>query len=409
MTVRKLITAIIIILHSPFLIGQIPAIELMDDRDAIKIPFTYYYNFIIVDVKIGGVLPMRLILDTGAENTLIFDKAYVDFIGTEYEREINILGSDFSSEVTALIARRVPFTFHRIGKTHSDVIVLKENLYHLEQFIGTEINGILGSNVFNGLVVTIDYDREFVKIERPDRFKPPKNAYSMPFEIQSGKPYIKAFSQCGYNKGDTLTYLVDSGAGISTMLHTNTNPSVNLPENIISGNLGSGLGGFITGYIGRMELIQIGPYEFKNLLSTFQELDTTLYQRADITRNGIIGNQILSRFDLTLDYATKTVYFEPNDSYDEDFQVDRSGIILIASGPGLNDYFIQDVLPRSPADMIGLRSGDEILTINGIHVSLFSMGWLARRFQGKVGKKIRLKIRRDEEKMRKEIILADLI
>ena len=409
MTVRSLITAIIIILFSPSLKGQIPAIELMADRDAIKIPFTYYYNFIIVDVKIDGVLPMRLILDTGAENTLIFDKAYVDLIGAKYEREISILGSDFSNEVTALIARRVPFTFHRIGQTHSDVIVLKENLYHLEQFIGTEINGILGSNVFNGLVMTIDYDREYIKIERPDRFKPPKGAHAMPFEIQSGKPYITAYSECGYNKGDTLTYLIDSGAGISTMLHTNTSPMVHLPENIISGNLGSGLGGFITGYIGRMELIEIGPFEFKNLLSTFQELDTSYYHRAAIARNGIIGNQILSRFDLTLNYATKTLYLKPNDSYDEDFQVDRSGIILIASGPNLNDYFIQDVLPQSPADVAGLQSGDEILTINGIHVSLFSMGWLARRFQGKIGKKIRLKIRRDGEKIRKEIFLADLI
>ena len=409
MTVRRLITAIIIVLFSFSLKGQIPAIELMADRDAIKIPFTYYYNFIIVDVKIGGVLPMRLILDTGAENTLIFDKAYVDLIGTEYEREINILGSDFSSEVTALIARRVPFTFPRIGETHSDVIVLKENLYHLEQFIGTDINGILGANVFNGLVMTIDYDREYIRIERPDRFKPPKDAHAMPFEIQNGKPYITAYSECGYSQGDTLTYLIDSGAGISTMLHTNTNPMVNLPENIISGNLGSGLGGFITGYIGRMELIQIGPYEFKNLLSTFQELDTTLYHRADISRNGIIGNQILSRFDLTLNYATKTLYLKPNDSYDEDFQVDRSGIILIASGPNLNDYFIQDVLPHSPADVVGLQAGDEILTIHGIHVSLFSMGWLARRFQGKIGKKIRLKIRRDGQKVRKELFLAELI
>ncbi|NND32563.1 MAG: PDZ domain-containing protein [Saprospiraceae bacterium] len=409
MTVRKFITAIILFLSLTGAKAQIPAIELMADRDAIKIPFTYYYNFIIVDVKLGGMLPMRLILDTGAENTLIFDKSYVDFIGTEYEREINILGSDFSSEVTALIARRVPFSIHRIGHTHSDIFVLNENLYHLEHFIGTEINGILGSNVFNGLVMTIDYDREYIKIERPDRFKAPKNAYALPFELQNGKPYITAFSQCGYNEGDSLTYLVDSGAGISTMLHTNTNPSINLPENIISGNLGSGLGGFITGFIGRMELIRIGPYEFKNLLSTFQELDTVLYQRADIKRNGIIGNQILSRFDITLNYATKTIYLVPNASYNEEFQVDRSGIILIASGPNLNDYFIQDLLPNSPAALAGLLAGDEILTINGIHVSLFSMGWLARRFQGKVGKNICLKIRRDGKKMRKEMTLRDLI
>ena len=83
--------------------------------------------------------------------------------------------------------------------------------------------------------------------------------------------------------------------------------------------------------------------------------------------------------------------------------------MLIASGANLNDYYIQDVLPESPADKVDLRAGDEIISINGWRVSFFTMGWVARRFQKEVGKKIKIKILRGEEKITKTFYLADLI
>jgi hypothetical protein len=389
--------------------AQIPAIELMGERDHVKIPFSFYYNFIIVDIVLDGIIPLKFILDTGAENTIIFEKIYGDLVGLEYEREISIMGSDFSSEVKALIARRVFFDLPRVGKTHSDIIVLKENHYHLEQFIGANIHGILGSNVFNGLVMEIDFDKEHLKIFKPERYTTPKKATRIPLTINSGKPYINAYTKCGNPIGDELTYLLDTGAGISTMLHNNTHNLVEIPENVISGHLGSGLGGSIVGYIGRVEELDIGPYHFQNLISAFQELDTIYLHNADITRNGIIGNQILSRFDITIDYAHQSLYLHPNSTYDKEFQVDRSGIYLVASGAHLMDFYIQQVVENSPAHQAGLMSGDNIVSINGLRASLFSMNWLARKFQGKKGKHIKLKIIRDGVKMKFDFYLNDLI
>ncbi|MDX1684950.1 MAG: aspartyl protease family protein [Saprospiraceae bacterium] len=390
-------------------VGQIPAIQLMGEEDEIKIPFTFYYNFIIVDVMLDGLLPMRLLLDTGAENTLIFDKLYIDLIGAQYEREIRIMGSDFSTEMNALIARRIPFTFPRLGDTHTDVIVLQENLYHLEQFIGTEIHGILGANIFNGLVLSIDYQKEVIRITRPDKYKPPRASYRQPLTIHKSKPYCKAYTQCGSNPPDSLNFLLDTGAGVTTMLHNNTHPSIQVPENVISGNLGSGLGGYIKGYIGRIKEFRLGPYGFENVISSFQALDSTYLAKAEIIRHGIIGNQIMRRFDIAIDYTKQILYLTPNSNYYEEFRVDKSGIFLIASGPNLNHYYIQDVLPNSPAARAGLKAGDRILSVNGLYVGFFTMSWLARQFQKEKGKRIKLKIRRQDKKLKRVFYLDDLI
>lgn len=406
---RGLLISLLLLLCLSGTKAQIPAIELMGDEPEIKIPFTYYYHFVIVEVMLDGLLPIRLLLDTGAENTLLFERAYTDLIGAKYEREVSIMGSDFSTELTAMISRRVPLTFPGIGDTHSDMIVLMENLYHLEQFIGVDIHGILGANIFNGLVLSIDYRKEHIIISKPEVYQPPKYGYALPITLHNGKPYCKALTQCGSSKRDTLKYLIDTGAGVTTMLHANTHPSIQIPANIISGNLGSGLGGYIKGYIGRMEEFRIGPYGFKNMITSFQELDSSFMAKTEVQRNGIMGNQILSRFDITIDYTTKMLYLVPNKDYYARFEVDRSGLFLIASGKGLDDYYVQDVLPNSPAALAGLESGDEIISVNGWHVSLFSLGWLTRQFQKDPGKRIRLKVRRNGKKMKKTFYLEDLI
>lgn len=406
----RFLLALVLVISTTFSSkGQIPAIELMGENDEIKIPFTYYYNFIIVEVRLKNLVPMRFILDTGAENSLIFDRLYVDLLGISYEREISIIGSDFTNDVTAYIARRVPLTFPYLGSTHSDMIVLKENHYHLEQFLGIDVHGILGSNIFNGLVLSVDYEREYVKISRPDRFVPPTKAVELPIVLHHGKPYFTALTKFGGQEPDSLTYLMDTGAGVSAMFHNNTHESIKIPEKVISGNLGSGVGGFIKGYIGRLETFWIGPYSFNHVISSFQELDSTLLAQAAIHRNGIVGNQLLSRFDLTIDYTRKKAYLRPNGNFKKEFNVDRSGIFLIASGAKLTQYYIQEVLQDSPAMEAGLQSGDKIIAYNGVHHSFFSLSWLSRRFQKNAGKNVTLTVRRDGKKMKFSFKLRDLI
>ena len=54
--------------------------NLLQGKKKVTIPFTYVNNFIILDVKIYGIIPLHLIFDTGAEHVIIFKRQYTNLI-----------------------------------------------------------------------------------------------------------------------------------------------------------------------------------------------------------------------------------------------------------------------------------------------------------------------------------------
>jgi C-terminal processing protease CtpA/Prc len=126
-------------------------------------------------------------------------------------------------------------------------------------------------------------------------------------------------------------------------------------------------------------------------------------------RNGIIGNQLLDRFTLIIDYIHNRVFVQPNPYFKKKFEFDRSGLFITASGAGLSKFIVFVVVPSSPAAKAGIVSGDEIKSINGVPASFFKLQDLMYKFRGKVGKKINMVILRNGERIRMELRLEDLI
>jgi membrane-associated protease RseP (regulator of RpoE activity) len=78
---------------------------------------------------------------------------------------------------------------------------------------------------------------------------------------------------------------------------------------------------------------------------------------------GIIGNDILRRFNCILNYDKRDFYLTPNSHFLDGFDYSYSGIEL---------YFINgqivvgDVAQDSPAEKSGLREGDIVVSINNV-------------------------------------------
>jgi len=169
------------------------------------------------------------------------------------------------------------------------------------------------------------------------------------------------------------------------------------------------MGGDILGYQGRLDLLDLGGFEFKSLISNFQDLDTSSIRQMSAARNGIIGNLLLSRFDVILDFSNSKMYLKANRNFKKEIKVDKSGLYLLATGPNLDSYVVQYVLPNSPAHRAGIREGDIVTKINGWKSSFYSLSSVTRLLQKRVGKRIRLTISRGSEKLKKVFYLQDLI
>lgn len=374
------------------------------------VSFDYTHNFILIEARFNQQVPVKFIYDTGAEHTLLFNKEITDLLGIEYDRRIKVIGSDLSTDMHALVCPQIPISIKDLDPRITDVVVLEEDFFHIDELTGVNIGGLIGSSFFRNYVVKFDYKRQEITVFHPKYFRKPNKKYTeFDIEIKAGKPYVK--TTCLLQDGTSIEtlLLLDTGAGLPLLLHNNSSERIFLPPEIIEGKLGMGLGGYIKGYLGRVNEFYLGEYKFENIITSFQNLDSTFINNPINFRNGLIGNQILSRFEIILDYNNKKMYLKPIKKYNKSFEVDRSGLVIFAYGPKLNQFIVQDVLTNSPAAEIGIKKGDLITKINGMPTSILDLQHVSSRFYKKSGKSIKLRISRNGVISTKTLILKDLI
>ncbi len=394
------------------LFGQFQVLQMKDDKKQVEIPFSFVNNFIIIDVVFNKMLPLKFIFDTGAEYSILNKREVAEAMRIPYEKEFRVLGSDMSTELVAYLIRNNHIDMYDMVAPSADMLVLEDDYFRFEEFCGMQIHGILGANFFKHYVVFIDYDRNILTFRHPNHFDATshtKGYQQLPVRTYKNKFYIHTHVQVDPDTILQLSLLMDTGASITTLLHTHTHAKLKPPDNTIEGNIAMGLGGYLKGFLGRIHRLELGTFSFSNIITSFQEITSQQDTSQLFGRNGIIGNVLLSRFDIILDYPRARMYLKPKKNYNKGFKFDRSGLGIIASGPNLNRYEISHVITNSPAAEAGLQEGDVITRLNFFNSSFYSLSDIIRILQKREGKKIKMVVRRNGEKLTFRFQLRNLI
>jgi len=88
---------------------------------------------------------------------------------------------------------------------------------------------------------------------------------------------------------------------------------------------------------------------------------------------------------------------------------DRSGLFLLATGTSLNQFVVESVMNNSPASEAGIMPGDQIIQLGIAPAQILRLQDVLKALQKKPGKKIRRLILRDGVKIRKIVVLRNLI
>lgn len=375
----------------------------------VEIPFEYHNDLIIVTVTFNRIFPLKFIFDTGAEHSILAQRQITDLLHVNYDREFKLLGSDMQTQLTAYLVRSVHLKIGDWIVGNRPMLVLDEDYFRFEELTGREIHGILGSDIFRHFVVKINYTRRMITLTKASRFEPPRGYYEMPMKVHRGKPYLDTFVKIFGDTATCVRLLMDSGASTSLLLYTDTSPELQLPPNTIKGQLGMGLGGFIEGYLGRVKKLGMGNLELQDVLTNFHEVNQGVDTALLFSRNGILGNKVLGRFYVVLDYPRERLYLRPNKYFKKAFEFDKSGLILLATGVRLNSIRVHDVIAGSPADEAGIRKGDIIIRANALPSSFMTVEYMHNLLSKREGKKIRLVLMRDGEKVKVSFRLRKLI
>ncbi len=383
--------------------------QIENEKDIIEIPFEIHNNFMVVQVVINNSLPLKFIFDTGAEHTILSKNIFAGILGLTYDRPIRLIGADLNQELIAHVSNNVHIKVGDAIASSQDILILSDDYFKLDEYVGLEIHGIIGADLFRNLVLKIDYKRNSIYIQRTSSFRTPKRKWKeIPVSIDKNKPYILAQATFGDRKAK-IKLLIDTGASLSLLLHTNTSTDIQLPENIIQGSVGRGLGGILEGYLGRVNRLEFGGLFFNNIITNYQDVSEAISIESISNRNGILGHALISRFNVIIDYPKEKLYLLPHRRYNKGFKYDRSGLELIVSGKKLKTITVYNLIKSSPADHAGFQKGDRIISVNGIPTRFLNLKGVSKKLTKKVGKKIKVKIKRGDQIMILRFKLRDLI
>jgi len=388
--------------------AQSYGIHITGNKKIATIPFEKHSNLIIVPIWFNQSEILNFIVDTGARYTILTRRHYIPSTKITMDKQVKLLGSDMSIEMTAYLVPRISLRISNVHFKNQVILVLKEDYLHLENLLGVPIHGIIGSDLFKRFIVKIDYKNNLLTLYERAAFKIPPGFETMDITVDKYKPYLYAPIRI---EDDFVTpkLLLDTGASVSLLLHPDVSEEIELPTNVISGSLAHGLGGEVEGLMGRVGQLKLPPFEFLNLVTHFQDLSNAVDSIYQDDRAGIIGGELMSRFTVIFDYQRQKLYLKPNGKYNRAFGHDKSGLSILASGRDLKEFIVRRVLPNSPAAKANLQVGDILLRINGLGHRTTTLQQITRILQGKANKRIRLLIRRNDEKIKVQFRLKDLI
>lgn len=370
--------------------------------------FSLVKNLIIVPIYINNKGPFNFILDTGVGPMIITDPTLIDSIPLKVARSIKVSGLGQGHEIDAFVSNDVSVKLGQAYMDHLPTAILKKDILGLSSYVGSKIYGLLGFYFFNSFLVEIKYSSKKLLFREPAAGGKIKGK-RIPLEIINSKPYITLGIESPELGEINIKALVDNGASHAISLERLNEQPFPVPQAAIQANLGVGMSGHIYGSIGRLTSIHIGGFTLKNVLASYPKYDDVAAKIFLKDRNGNLGADILSRFNVVFDYEDKSMYLKKGNHFNRPFEHDMSGIEVYLQEGKIRQYFVSRIEPGSPAAQAGIEVDDELVFINFQPASGFKLDDINNLFKSADGKFIILSIYRNKELMVKTFKLKQRI
>lgn len=228
----------------------------------------------------------------------------------------------------------------------------------LTSVYGEQIDGIIGYSVLNRYIIKINYDSTFIEFWTKGSLKYPRGGYLL-------KPIISTLPVSTARVRDDANinarFLYDMGAGLCLMLSTEfiRDSALLHKRRKFHAKQAEGLGGKVDMHMTVVKEFKLGPYKFRNVPSYV--FDDTYNVTSYPYLGGLIGNDLLRRFNVILNYEKRDIHLLPNSHFSDPFDYSYSGIELYYVD---GQVVIGDVAKGSPAETAGIKEEDVVLGIN---------------------------------------------
>jgi hypothetical protein len=207
-------------------------------------------------------------------------------------------------------------------------------------------------------IVKVDFETLVIEIYEPGSIKYPPNGYLL-HPLFTALPILPL--RIKDEKTTIANFYLDSGAGLCFLLSKEfvTDSAFLMKKRKFVSIQAEGLGGKKRMELTVIQEVKLGPYHFRKVPTNIldDEYNATSYPYI----GGLLGNDILRRFNIVYNYPKKEIHLLPNKHYKDEFDYSYTGLSIYY----INDKIVvDDVIKGSPADRAGIKVNDVILAVN---------------------------------------------
>lgn len=333
--------------------------ELLPEHEAefiTKFRFIQFSGGVMVLQARFGNIPdtLNFILDTGSGGISLDSSTCAEF---------NIATRPSDTTITGIGGiRKVSFAFDQSltlpGLTVNHLNFHINNYEVLSSVYGEKVDGIIGYSFFSRYIVKINFDSSMIEVYKPGKVTYPKDGIllhpaftNLPIQWLN----IKDKKSLGFN------FYFDTGAGLCLLM----SEKFARDSGILKGKRrpvitqAEGMSGKLQMRLTLIKEVKIGPYKFRQVPVYLYKDDynVTSYPFT----GGLLGNDLLRRFNMVINYPNREIHLSPNSHFYESFDYAYTGLGIYYVG---GKIVVEDVIAGSPADKAHFNVNDEIISVN---------------------------------------------
>lgn len=315
----------------------------------------YSGGVMVVNALLGDLRDtLHFILDTGSGGISLDSStcAYFNIKTTPSDTVIKGMG----------LEHKVNFVFNQ--KLHFPGLTVERLNFHVNDYdilstvYGEKIDGIIGYSFFSRYLVKIDFDSSQIEVYSPGEMAYPRGGTLLKpafttLPIQN--LVIRDSRKLNFN------FYFDTGAGLCLLMSEKfaKDSGVISPKRKIFYTQAEGMGGRLLMRITVIKMLQIGNFRFRNVPTYIYEDEYNVTSYPFV--GGLLGNDLLRRFNLTINYPKREIHLLPNGHFKEPFDYAYSGLAIYYVNGAI---IVEDVVPGSPAFKAGIKKDDIIMGVN---------------------------------------------
>ena len=418
--------------------------KILGGKDSHSMKFKFVNNLIILPMDVNGT-QLNFILDSGVGSAVVFNLTTADSIEFKHMETVQLKGLGGGEGVSALKSKRNRFKIGDLIAINKDLFIINNDKLNLSNRLGLTIHGLIGYDLLRNFIVSINYSSKQITFSNPKTYNYKKCRKCEVFDLEffRKKPYINGVVTFNdvEKKPQSVKLLIDSGGTDALWLFENNR--VNIPENSFRDFVGEGISGSIYGMRNKIKSFRLNEFVLEKPNITYLDTISTVLARKFEGRDGSLGSEVLSRFNIIFDYPNSKITLKKNSKFKKEFKYNRSGIEVVHGGETLVKelqktsfefssenshaetdivtfsynykykfkpiYKISHVRENSPASIAGLKAEDLIVEINGKKAYHYKLHNLIGKFYEKDHKLVRLTIERNGERIKYEFRLKKML